>query len=90
MQMWKFNINPEWGNKFEFTEAFVEDGPIHVGEAFDAPFLWAAVDTSGRTAKWTRVFHVFGTGHNIPDGLKFVGTAVCGRGRLVWHVFTVE
>lgn len=32
-----------------------------------------------------RSLRIFGTGHDVPDGYMFVGTAICGR--LVWHLF---
>jgi hypothetical protein len=36
----------------------------------------------------TRAFRVFGTGHPLPDGARWVGT--CPRiGGLVWHLYEV-
>ena len=36
-----------------------------------------------------RTFQVFGTGHPIPDGAKWVGT--CPRtGGFVWHLYELE
>ena len=39
----------------------------------------------------TRTFHIFGTGHPIPDApkLQHVDTLVTAGGSLVWHVFEV-
>jgi hypothetical protein len=39
----------------------------------------------GRTVE--RAFQVFGTGHEVPEGLRFVGSAVSPGGTFVWHLF---
>ncbi len=52
--------------------------------------LWARVSASHHETK--RTFHIFGTGHPLPDtgqtagDMDFIGTAVMPDG-LVWHVF---
>lgn len=56
--------------------------------------VWT-LDSGGPTV--ARTFRVFGTGHPVPDGWEYVGTAltpmeVLGlgqrkRGALVWHLF---
>lgn len=38
----------------------------------------------------TRPVAAFGTGHEIPDSSRHVGTAVTAGGSLVWHVFEVR
>lgn len=50
-----------------------------------SPTMWADVDTS--RAVRPRMFVVRGTGHDVPDGAKYLGTAFDGG--LVWHVFEV-
>ncbi len=45
--------------------------------------VWIEVDTEHTTIG--RVFRVFGTGHQVPDGYTYVGTAFDRE--FVWHVF---
>lgn len=48
--------------------------------------LWAKV-TPSSSEDLTRVFRIFGTGHQMPETpLEFIGTAVMPDG-LVWYVF---
>lgn len=49
--------------------------------------IWAAVDPTER--KHVKIFHIFGTGHPIPEPekMRYLGTAQQFGGRLVWHVF---
>lgn len=34
----------------------------------------------------TRSFRVYGTGHPLPSGAQYVGTALAPGGQLVWHL----
>lgn len=55
---------------------------------FDSPKLWALVDPEKPLVD--RHIKVFGTGHEIPDGLKYIGTFQedsLAIGHFVWHVF---
>lgn len=47
--------------------------------------FWAE-HVSSRPAE-DRVFTVIGTGHPVPDGAAYVGTAPRTREGLVWHLF---
>lgn len=53
------------------------------------PYLWVLVDSTYPDAMQT--FHVFGTGHPIPEsvvtGCDYVGTFQLNGGALVLHVF---
>lgn len=67
---------------------------VHVACQHDASSvqLWAEVDDATLTRR--RQFHIFGTGHPIPEdtgGREFihVGTAIAPGGALVWHVYEV-
>jgi hypothetical protein len=53
----------------------------------DEPCLWARVDTSQQNER--RAFDVYGTGHQMPDDVRFVYVATfqMDGGALVWHVF---
>lgn len=56
---------------------------VHVASQNGLPTVWAVV---GPGAAMRRVA-VLGTGHDVPVGYAYVGTAHCGR--FVWHVFEV-
>lgn len=49
------------------------------------PTLWVLVEV-GRPEE-RRMFRTVGTGHDVPGGVKFVGTWFDGP--YVWHVFEV-
>lgn len=55
------------------------------------PCMWALVNPE--MAIQVRRFHIFGTGHHIPDELRnkmtYVGTFQIEGGALVFHVFEV-
>lgn len=54
----------------------------------DRLFMWAIVDS--RAEREQRRFHVFGTGHGLPNGVRaehHIGTVQQMGGALVWHVF---
>ena len=46
-------------------------------------------ETSDRPEQHVRAAQVYGTGHDIPEGLKHVGSCLALNGRLVWHVYAV-
>lgn len=47
-------------------------------------YLWAEVSPSGKK-RGARLFRVFGTGQDIPEGAVYVGTTLDGP--FVWHVY---
>lgn len=47
------------------------------------PTIWARVIPDAERV--TRTFQIFGTGHPIPPGSKYIGTFDVGP--FVWHVF---
>jgi hypothetical protein len=50
--------------------------------------IWAMVNP--RNEKVKRIFHIFGTGHSIPEAKrKFIGTYQLYEGALVFHLFEV-
>lgn len=61
-------------------------GPIvHVAtRQYDLVEFWAE---AGEQESTVRTFQVFGTGQAIPHNSAYVGTALAGRGELVWHLF---
>jgi hypothetical protein len=61
--------------------------PLAAGNAdLDRVEFWAEVDTT-RTVP--RYFRIFGTGHRVPDGARYAGTAPRNQQGLVWHLFEV-
>jgi hypothetical protein len=54
-----------------------------VGQQDGTVMLWAEVHEGNSPEK--RCFYVYGTGHLIPAGLVYVGTAFCDP--FVWHVY---
>ena len=53
------------------------------------PCIWALVNADPFALSEDRVFRLFGTGHNVPDGdaLTYVGTYQMNSGALVFHLF---
>lgn len=61
---------------------------LHVESVNDVVRMWVQVQAAGESEK--RRISMVMTGHNLePEELqgKYIGTAVCVNGRLVWHVF---
>lgn len=72
------------------------DGPEEIGLTGDPVALgalgysagiefWAEHDDAKPTV--ARTFVIIGTGHRIPDGAVYIGTAPRTREGLVWHLF---
>lgn len=53
----------------------------------DVPTLWAQVDPKNRAV--TRIFEWVGTGCEVPDGGKYVGTVQLQGGAFVFHLYEV-
>jgi hypothetical protein len=54
-----------------------------VGQQNNVITLWAEVEPENTQER--RAFYIYGTGHNIPRGFTYIGTAFCGD--FVWHVY---
>ena len=61
-------------------------GPVHVGSGItlDEVDFWA--EHTDEAPKTPRRFQVFGTGHVLPRGARWVGTCPRVSG-LVWHLY---
>lgn len=59
---------------------------VAIDPASTSPAIWIEVDTD--FAMEERRFGFFGTGHPIPEGWAYVGTAHSAGG-FVWHVYAV-
>jgi len=59
----------------------------------DIPMLWVLVNPEV-TAKVTRSFIIYGTGHTISvdhsDKISHIGSCLHRNGALVWHLFEVS
>lgn len=80
--IWKFTIT-------EQTKILVPEGSeiLDVQIQNGEPQLWLMVDEEKPTV--TRNFEVVGTGHDVPDEAKYIGTFQLLLGELVFHLFEV-
>ena len=58
---------------------------LRVGSQSNQICVWAKVDPNRPLEK--REFWVVGTGHDVPDHVVYIGTALIFGERLVMHVF---
>jgi hypothetical protein len=83
--IWKYPIVPS-----DVVDLMIPSPAIllSVAECRGEPCVWAIVDPDAEWQK--RTIRVYGTGrqHKEIEG-RFIGTAVCTGGMLVWHVFEV-
>ena len=75
------------------------DGPADIGLTGDPVAFGALAGSLGiefwaehddTRAQQSRTFVVVGTGHLIPDGAVYVGTAPRTREGLVWHLYELS
>ena len=75
------------------------DGPVTIGLTGD-PVAFGALAYSAGIEFWaehddtrpevSRIFIVVGTGHRIPDGAVYAGTAPRTPEGLVWHLYELK
>lgn len=58
---------------------------LHAANQREQITAWAEVNTLERECM--RTLHVVGTGHEVPAGVEYVGTAVMAGGDFVFHVY---
>ena len=58
---------------------------VHVANQRETACIWFDCDDSNELIR--RDFRVFGTGHEVPEGLSYVGSVLVAEGTVVWHVF---
>ena len=61
---------------------------LHVDNQREQITVWAEVNTLERECM--RTLHVVGTGHEVPRGAAFIGTALMAGGDYVFHVYAEE
>src|SRR6185437_14733595 len=69
---------------------FLTGDPVCVANSATNPLaveFWAE-HTEGAPSR-ERTFQVFGTGHPLPPGARYVGTAPRTRDGLVWHLYEI-
>lgn len=84
--IYKYTVPNERGTAIELP---VDSQVVHVGLQRGDLMLWiehGAVDANTRRAP--RHFDVFGTGHEIPDDSRYVGTFFDGP--FVFHVYETQ
>ena len=80
--VWKYqlaNFNPLQ------ARISVESKIVHFAMQNQVPTVWVEIVSDG--ALPLRTFEIFGTGHEIPDYAKHVGTVQDGQ--FVWHLYEV-
>ncbi len=84
--IWKFELDATSNQVIELP---VGAEILTVQAQKGIPCLWALVDPTEANEK--RFIEVFGTGHNMQDGMGvsrfYLGTVQLGGGSLVFHVF---
>jgi hypothetical protein len=75
------------------------DGPVEIGLAGN-PVAFGALGYSAGIEFWAehddalpevaRTFVIVGTGHLVPEGASYVGTAPRTRDGIVWHLFELS
>jgi hypothetical protein len=79
--VWKYPL--EIKNGGQKIDTFAGSNIVHCDSQNGQLCLWIEVDPSNRPL--TVIFHVIGTGHPIPPGTSWVGTAQ--QPPFVWHVY---
>jgi hypothetical protein len=84
--IWKFTAQPQPGN---FKVSLPKNASIlHVAEQRGQWAFWAMVDPEAE--KENAVFRVYGTGQEIADDCRYIGTFMQLGGALVWHLFRIK
>ena len=60
--------------------------PLYAGQQMGDFFLWVMTPSENRETI-DRLFMIYGTGHHIPEGSKWINTFLDGP--WVWHAFEI-
>lgn len=85
MTIWKYEIEPDLVNQVYDLPAGAQVLSFGL-DPVERLCFWALVEEEA--PKEARVFACVGTGWNVEEGARFVGTAV--KGEYVWHLFEVR
>lgn len=58
---------------------------LYVANQHEQITVWAEVNTLERECMET--LHIVGTGHEVPSGVRHIGSALMDSGRFVFHVY---
>lgn len=81
--IWKYELKTGY-NRIEM-HVNSEVLNVDIDQKTDLPCLWVKVDTDKPTVE--RIFHIYGTGHKIGIGVKYIGTFQLPGGDFIGHVF---
>lgn len=84
-QMLKWGIDPAGCSHVTVHAPGTLTGVYHVADQHGELTLWGEVENDLKHCE--RRFEIYGTGHRINDGNRYIGSAVVGR--YVWHVYEV-
>lgn len=82
--VYRYQVSLDGPETIGLTGAPVAFGALPYGDGVE---FWAEHDD--RRPEVPRAFVVVGTGHPVPDGALYVGTAPRSRQGLVWHLFEI-
>ena len=81
-QVWKIPLSFDSATRVALSTCAVVR---HVAVQDRRICLWIEVDARENIAKCERVFTIFGTGHELPEGAEYCGTVMLEP--FVWHVY---
>lgn len=73
------------GDAMNQVQTFERAKFLHVANQREQITVWAEVNTL--ECECLRTLHVVGTGHEVPAGVRYVGSAVMAGGDFVFHVY---
>ena len=89
-KVWKFPLPGLFDEGWERITVPVRSKVVMAGHQDGIPTVWLEVGTKiilsdKKPAMENRVFYLYGTGHDIHDGDRHVGSYQ--EGALVWHIY---
>lgn len=87
--VWKYTL--EWTDAPQPLMIPYESGVLlspHIAVQNNRLCLWPEVNTEREPQEY--VFHVRGTGHEVPPDVDYLGSALMDDGAYVWHVFVSQ
>ena len=78
--VYKYEISPSLPEFYTYKDALIRK----VGIQNDRVCIWLEVDTSKEQVY--RIFHIAGTGHQLPENLIYLDTIFLDNG-LVFHIY---
>ena len=84
--IWKYSLELKEG-PHAFHIPYESDVLVtpHIAEQNGKITLWCEVNTNREPQEY--VFHVFGTGWDVPSNVDYLGSVLMNQGAYVWHVY---